>query len=182
MLASGQSVGIDWGALSPALVLLLLFLLRAGDLTLATLRMLAVMRGRRLSAWLLGLLQAGFFLLGAAGLLSNLQNPFNLLAYAAGFATGNVLGLSLENRLAPGHCRLRVSSQDRGQAVLHSLWDAGWGATESAGRGQGGTVGYILCYVPRRALGRVQRSIQQADPQAFISVQYVRALQGGWKA
>ena len=182
MLAISRSVGIEWGALSPALVLLLLFLLRAGDLTLATLRMLAVMRGRRLPAWLLGLLQAGFFMLGAAGLLSNLQNPFNLLAYAAGFATGNVLGLSLENRLAPGHSLLRVISRDRGEAVLHSLWKAGWGATEMAGRGQGGTVGYILCYIPRRALGRVQRSIQQADPQAFISVQYVRALQGGWKA
>jgi uncharacterized protein YebE (UPF0316 family) len=77
MLAISRSVGIEWGALSPALVLLLLFLLRAGDLTLATLRMLAVMRGRRLPAWLLGLLQAGFFMLGAAGLLSNLQNPFN---------------------------------------------------------------------------------------------------------
>jgi uncharacterized protein YebE (UPF0316 family) len=182
MPSLSTGIGIDWGGLPAAWVPLLLFVLRAGDLTLATLRTLSVLRGRRLSSWILGLLQSGFFLLSAAGLLTNLQNPLNLLAYAAGFATGNVLGLSLENRLAPGHSLLRVISPDRSEAVLRGLWDAGWGATELPGRGSSGTVGYILCYVPRRELASVQRSIQQADPDAFVSVQQVRALRGGWRA
>lgn len=175
-------MGIDWGALRPEAIPLLLFALRAGDLTLATVRTLAVTRGRRLSAWILGLLQAGFFMLGATGLLSNLQNPLNVLAYAAGFASGNVIGISLENRLAPGHSLLRVISQDRAEAVLNSLWNGGWGATQVAGRGQDGTVGYILCYVPRKAVRIVQRGIRQADPEAFVTVQHVRSLRGGWQA
>lgn len=174
-------VGIEWGALAPAWVLLLLFLLRAGDLTLATVRMLTILRGRWLSSWVLGLMQSGLFMLGAAGLLTTLQNPLNLLAYAAGFASGNVLGLGLEDRLAPGHSLLRVVSRDRSEAVLSSLWQAGWGATELAGRGLEGTVGYILCYVPRRAVRSVQRSVLAVDPEAFINVQQVRALHGGWR-
>lgn len=175
-------MGIDWGALRPEAIPLLLFSLRAGDLTLSTLRMLTVMRGRRLSAWMLALLQASFFMLGAAGLLSNLNDPLNVLAYAAGFATGNVIGMSLENRLAPGHSLLRVISRDRAEAVLHGLWGEGWGATQLPGRGQDGTVGYILCYIPRRALQAVQRVVRQADPEAFVTVQHVRALRGGWQA
>ena len=39
--------GIDWLALSPGGVLLVLFALRAADLTLATLRTLAIIRGQR---------------------------------------------------------------------------------------------------------------------------------------
>lgn len=175
-------LGIDWGAVRPEAIPLLLFSLRAGDLTLSTLRMLTVMRGRRLSAWILALLQASFFLLGAAGLLGNLRDPVNVLAYAAGYATGNVIGMGIENLAAPGHSLLRVISRDRAEAVLDSLWRQGWGATQVPGRGQDGTVGFILCYIPRRALRAVQHTVQQSDPEAFVTVQQVRALRGGWQA
>ncbi len=173
-------VGIDWGALPPYAIPLLLFSLRAGDLTLSTLRMLNVIRGRMLSSWFFGLFQAGFFLLGAAGLLSNLSNPLNLAAYAAGFATGNVIGLTLENWLIPGHTLLQIISSRRSSAIAEALRGAGWGATEVSGRGLSGTVGTIYCYTARRAVDRAKRLVLTIDAGAFVIAQSVRSLHGGW--
>ena len=172
--------GPDWTALHPVAIPVLLFCLRAGDLTLATLRMLNVIRGRMLTSWLLGFFQAGFFVLGAAGLLGNLTNPLNLLAYAGGYATGNVIGLTLENRLIPGHTLLRIISSHRSSAIIEALRQTGWGATEVSGRGLAGTVGTIYCYTSRRAVKRARQLILATDAEAFVTAQPVRSLHGGW--
>jgi len=68
--------------------------------------MLSVARGRKPQAWLLGFLQALLFITVVSGLFSSLQSPLNLAAYAAGFASGTVVGMALESRLAPGHSLL----------------------------------------------------------------------------
>ena len=161
---------------------LVIFALRSVDLTLGTLRVLTVVRGRRLAAWAIGFCQALLFISAIAGVLDDLANPWNLAAYAAGFATGNVLGIALEAIFAPGHSLLRVVSPRRGEAVAARLRQAGWGATEMTARGAEGTVGMILCYVPRRALGAARQEVLAADPEAFLSAGPVRALRGGWRA
>lgn len=169
-------------AARPAWFPLLIFALRSVDLTLGTLRVLTVARGRRLAAWSIGFFQALLFISATAGVLDDLTNPWNLAAYAAGFATGNVLGITLENLIAPGHSLLRVVSSRRAEAVAEQLRQAGWGATELLARGAEGTVGMILCYVPRRELGAARQAALAADPAAFLTAGPVRALRGGWRA
>ncbi len=173
---------LDWTRVSPSAIPLLLFALRSGDLTLATLRTLTVLRGQMLGSWVLGLFQSAFFVLGAAGLLGSLSEPLNLAAYAAGYATGNVIGLSLENRLIPGHSLLQIVSSHRSSAIAEALRRAGWGATEVMGRGRAGTVGTIYCYTARRAVDRIKERVLELDPSAFVTAQPVRQLRGGWRA
>jgi len=172
---------IDWGSLSPGLVPALLFCLRAADLTLATLRTLAVTRGRPLLAWVLGFIESVLFLLGAAGLLATLTIPLNLLAYGAGFATGNVIGLSLEGRVLPTHALLRIYSTAQGPAIAEALRREGWGATETFGRGFGGSVELIFCFAPRRDANRLRDRVVSVDPDAVITLENVRSLLGGWR-
>jgi uncharacterized protein YebE (UPF0316 family) len=173
--------GIDWVALSPVGVLVLLFSLRAADLTLATLRMLAVVRGRSIVAWILGFFGALLFILGAAGLLANLSQPLSILAYAAGFATGTALGLTLERQFLPANSLVRIYSPTRGSAIAAALREAGRGATEIPGRGRGGMVDLIFTYIRRRQENRVRREIRKLDPEAVMTVENVKVLAGGWK-
>jgi len=175
------AVDLDWGLIHPMIVPLLIFGLRTINLTLATLRMLTVVRGRRAIAWFIGILQSSMFVITIAGVLGNLQNPWNLIAYAAGLATGNVLGMTIEAKLAPGHSLLRITSAWRGTAILESLHGHGHGATEYSGQGRSGTVSVILCYVPRRQVEQVKRQVVNTDPEAFITVDHVRQLRGGWR-
>jgi uncharacterized protein YebE (UPF0316 family) len=174
--------GIEWGRLPAALVPGLIFALRTADLTLATLRTLTVIRGHRATAWFLGFGQALLFVTAVAGVLRNLHNPWNIVAYAVGFATGNVLGITIEAKLAPGHSLLRIVSARRGAAIAEALRRKGRGATEVPAHGKLGTVSVIFCYVPRRDVERVRRQIVSADPDAFLTVEHVRQLRGGWRA
>jgi uncharacterized protein YebE (UPF0316 family) len=174
--------GFDWGFIPSNLLPLLIFGLRTIDLTISTVRMLFVVRGRRAYAWALGLVQAILFIASIAGVLGNLQNPLNLVAYAIGFATGSVLGIMIEAWLAPGHSLLRIISAKRGSTILEALHGEGRGATEVSGQGMLGAVSLILCYVPRRDIDRVTQTVVENDPEAFITVDHVRQLRGGWRA
>lgn len=169
-----------WGSIPPQLLPPAIFIMRAVDQTFSTLRMLSVTRGERVHSWLLGALQAFFFVSAVAGVLGQLFNPLNLIAYAAGYGAGSALGITIESWLAPGHTILRVVSPGRGSAMVENLRRAGWGVTEIPGHGLHGTVSVLLCTVPRRQLNAAQNRSLSTDPEAFITVERVRVLRGGW--
>lgn len=173
---------LAWGPLPAWLAATVILILQTGNITLDTVRTLSVARGRRAVSWLTGFGQSVLFVVAIAGVLQNLQQPWNLLAYAAGFATGNVLGIAIENRMAPGHSLLRIISRTRGPAVVQALRLAGWGVTELSGRGQDGTVSVVLCHVPRRTVGSVRQAVSVVDADAFITAEDVRQIAGGWRA
>jgi uncharacterized protein YebE (UPF0316 family) len=175
-------IGLSWDQVPEAYIPLIIFILRTLDLSVATLRMLLVVRGRKTLVWIFGLFQSASFVLGIAGVLGNLSNPINLLAYAAGFATGNVIGITLEARLAPGKSLLRIVSSKWGALLTKSLRNIGHGVTEVLGYGMEGTVSVLYCYVPRREVRSTKGEILTIDPDAFITVQSVRQLRGGWWA
>lgn len=160
----------------------MIFLLRTCDLSLGTLRFLTVTRGKKATAWLLGFSQSLFYIIGIAGVITSLAQPLNLLAYAAGFATGTVLGVSIESRLAPGHILLRITSSRRGVLILSHLHSEGIGATELSGMGLQGSVSMIYCYTPRRRIEFVRDLVLDLDPDAVLAFEKVPALRGGWRA
>lgn len=172
-----------WLSIPMWLFPLVIFALRVSDMSLDTLRVLFVVRGHKGSAWLLGFFQSGLWVIAITSVLSNLDNPWNIAGYAAGFATGNVIGMAIESRLAIGHANLRVISPRRGTAVAEELRLAGYPATELFGRGRDGTVSVVLSSVRRRDVTRLQRQVSKVDPEAFVSVEEVRPLHRGfWRA
>ena len=161
----------------------LIFLLRVTDMTLDTLRVLVVMRGRKAIAWILGFFQAGIFVLAISSVLENLDNPLNIAGYAAGFATGNVVGMLIEERLAIGHILLSIVSPRRGSAIAENLRDEGYAVTEVPARGKDGMVSLLYVNVLRRNTDRVKKLANEIDPEAFITAEDVRPIRHGfWRA
>jgi uncharacterized protein YebE (UPF0316 family) len=161
----------------------LIFALRVGDMTLDTLRVLVVMRGRKGIAWVLGFFQALIFVIAISSVLNNLNNPLNILGYAAGFATGNVVGMWIEERLAIGHVQLSIVSSRLGTAVAERLRQEGYAITEIPARGKDGTVTLLSCSVLRKSVGRVHEIVNHVDEAAFITVEDVRPVRHGfWRA
>jgi uncharacterized protein YebE (UPF0316 family) len=159
----------------------MIFLIRTINLSLSTLRFLSVVRGQRFHAWIIAALQSFLYIISITGVLSDLQNPLTILAYAGGFASGNVVGMWLEDLLAPGHALLRITSSNFGLAIRELLHQQGFGATEFSGIGLRGTVSMLHCYAPRRTLRSLQQAILSVDPQAFLTVVHVRQLHRGWR-
>jgi uncharacterized protein YebE (UPF0316 family) len=173
---------IPWDLVPQDLFPLVIYFLRTFDLTMSTLRLLTVVRGMASAAWILGFIQALSFILGIAGVLTNLRNPLNIVAYAAGFATGNVIGILIESKVAPGHSLMRIISPERGNLISETLHDLGRGATEVSAQGQNGMVSLIYCFVPRREVRETKDQILRLDPDVFITIENVRELRGGWRA
>jgi uncharacterized protein YebE (UPF0316 family) len=160
-----------------------IFLLRVSDMTMDTLRVLVVMRGKKGIAWVLGFFQALIFVLAIGSVLSNLDNPLNILGYAAGFATGNVVGMLIEERLAIGHVQLSIVSSRRGSAIADKMRVEGYAITEIPARGKDGVVSLLNCSVLRKNIDRVQRIVNEVDESAFITVEDVRPVRRGfWRA
>lgn len=170
--------------LMPAAYLpIFIFLIRVTDMSLDTLRVLFVVRGRRAPAWAVGFFQSALWVIAVASVLSHLDNLLNVIAYAAGFATGNVVGMRIEERLAIGHSHLRVISSLRGEAVADAVRNAGYAVTELAGRGKDGTVSILTTSVRRRDIEPVRLKVLQVDPEAFVTLSDVRPLHRGfWRA
>lgn len=161
----------------------LIFLLRVSDMTLDTLRVLVVMRGRKGAAWVLGFFQSLIFVIAITSVLSNLDNPLNILGYAAGFATGNVVGMLIEERLAIGHVQLSIISPRRGSELAERLRAEGYAITEISARGKDGVVTLLSCSVLRKKVDQVQQLVNEVDDSAFITAEDVRPVRRGfWRA
>jgi len=162
---------------------LIIFGLRITDMSLDTLRMLFVVRGHKGIAWVLGFCQSAVFVIAITKVLSNLSNPLTVLGYAAGFATGNVIGMLVEERLAIGHIQLQIVTRKHGAALAKALREGGYGVTEISARGKDGTVRLLTASVLRKDLAHARHIVHETDKDAFMTSEDVRPIRRGyWRA
>lgn len=165
---------------------LLIFLLRVIDVSMATVRLIFAVRGRRGLAAIIGFFEILVWIFAVGQALQHLDSILHLLGYAGGFATGSYVGVCLEARLALGlsvvHAVCR--SEDDGVKLAGQLANAvrlaGFAVTEIEGRGRDGDVDLLRIVVPRRRAATLIELIRDYDPSAFITLEEVRATQGGY--
>jgi uncharacterized protein YebE (UPF0316 family) len=163
---------LPWGPL-------VIFGLRVVDVSLDTMRVLSAVRGSRWVAAGLGFFQAMIWLIVAGNAIKHLDSVWHILGYAAGFATGTLVGISIENALAYGLATVRIVSRDAGVEVAQALRERGYGVTEFGGHGRDGRVEIINSVVQRQDLEEVMRVVDRWDPNAFVTVEEPKFLRGG---
>ncbi len=160
-----------------------IFALRVTDMSLDTLRVLFVMRGRKGIAWVLGFFESIIYIIAITSVLSQLDNPLNLVGYGAGFATGNVIGMLIEERIAIGHIHLWIISSRLGVALAQVLRDEGFAVTEIPARGKDGMVSVLSVSVLRKAVPHIEALVHEKDADAFVTSEDVRPVSRGfWRA
>ncbi len=157
-----------------------IFGLRLIDVSLGTLRMLVLFRGYRLLTWVLSFFQSLVFVIAVGAVLKGASHPIQFAAYAAGYATGTLLGMYLEGRLALGYSYIRIISPTKGARVAQALRDKGFAVTEVPARGRTGTVGMLETAVARKDVAEVEHLVQEMDPEAFITVEEIRSPRRGY--
>src|SRR5512136_2996901 len=81
---------------------LLIFLARICDVSIGTMRIIFVSKGKKNIAPILGFFEVLIWITAISKIMQNLDDYINYVAYAAGFATGNLVGMILEEKLAMG--------------------------------------------------------------------------------
>lgn len=168
--------GMD--ALWPAL---LIFSARIIDVSIGTVRMLYAMRGRKYIASGLGLVESTIFIFAISSALRDAtDNPLKMVGYAAGFATGTFIGMSLEGWIASGTVLARIVTKTKSQELAIALHEAGFGMTALEGSGHQEDVQLIFVVAPRRRGNALVDVIARIDPDAFITIDRVNLARGGY--
>ncbi|TWU24231.1 hypothetical protein Pla52o_21570 [Novipirellula galeiformis] len=146
-----------------------IFFLRLTDVSLGALRISMLFRGRRTLAALFGFVEALIWLAAASLVLGKLESPIQYIAYAAGFASGTVLGSTIERWLAIGNTLVRVVTPATAPSVGSRLRSEGYYVTTVNAEGRDGDVSVSLSVVPRRMARKLLKQIQQISPESFIT-------------
>lgn len=153
---------------------ILIFVARIGDVGLGTLRMTMVIQGRRGPAWVVGFFESLIWTLAAAKVLSSIgDNYWYTIAYAAGFASGGYVGMSVERWLAYGSQVIRIMT--RTPLVEYGLRLAGVTVTRFDGHGRDGPVMLLMVVAQRREIPSLIRKVSDLDSECFYMVEDVRA-------
>ncbi|MBC8473625.1 MAG: DUF2179 domain-containing protein [Candidatus Omnitrophica bacterium] len=156
------------------LIPVLIFLARVTDVTIGTMRIISVSRGTRVLAAIFGFFEILIWLLAISQIMHNLNNIVNYIAYAAGFAVGNFVGISIEKRLFAGKLMIRVAVKKDAVALIASLASHGYGVTSLDAQGVTGPVKIIFTVVDRKAVDNVLRIIREYNPNAFYTIEDIR--------
>jgi len=165
--------------LTSPLLPLLIFLARVCDVTLGTLRIIFVSKGRKNLAPIVAFFEVLIWIIVISELLSHANNLFSYVCYAGGYATGSYVGIYVEERIAMGVQLVQVYTKKSGGELVRLLNQENFGATALQGEGVNGAVCIVQTVVNRKNMNRVKSIINQFDPDVFYVMTDTKTVQRG---
>jgi uncharacterized protein YebE (UPF0316 family) len=154
---------------------LAIFSLRIIDVSVGTIRTLAVVQGKIKTSVVLGFFEVLVWLVAVSQVLGQVTaNPLLMFVYCAGFAGGNAVGIAIEKKLALGGVVLRVISKADRDRMFRCLYDQAARVTSFEGwNGETPvTLFYVVCR--RKVLRKLLGQARELDPGLFFAVEPLR--------
>ena len=168
----------------------LIVIARIADVSLGTIRTVAVVNGRRGIAVAIGFFEVLIWVVVVRTVVQHLDGPIYAVAYAGGFALGTWIGITVEGRLGTGNQVLRVFTRI-GERLTAELRAQDFVVTVFEGSGREGPISMLFLETSRRGIRRALDTITRQDPDCFYIVDDVRLSSGrrgrfqratGWRA
>ena len=160
---------------------LIVFVARCLDISLATIRILMILHGQRFYAAVIGFFESLIFISVLTYILQGLNDIPSLFFYALGFATGNYLGIFVEEKVAIGCANIQVISRTNPERLIDEIRQKGFGVTVVDGHGREGTIRKIIhVLIKRKDMKVLMDLIEQIDDHAFVTVLDTKKIVGGY--
>ena len=158
---------------------LIIFFARICDVSLGTMRIVFVSKGKKHLAPILGFFELLIWIVVIDEVFKSADGFICYIAYAGGYAAGNFIGLNIEERLALGSQLIKVFSSKDVAPLQKSLHDAGFGVTVVEGDGSTGKVKILYTVISRKTFDRVEKILKEFDPLVFYVIEDVRSVKSG---
>ncbi|HKJ42866.1 MAG TPA: DUF2179 domain-containing protein [Sunxiuqinia sp.] len=158
---------------------LLIFFARISDVTVGTLRIVMVSKGQKLIAPFLGFFEVIIWLVTMSKIIQNIDNWVAYVAYGAGFATGNLVGLMIEEKLAVGIVQLQIITSKSAENLIAKLKASGYGVTYHDAQGANEKVAVLYTIIKRNEITKVLEIMRTYNPNAFYSIEDVKSISKG---
>lgn len=157
----------------------LIFIARVIDVTFGTMRIIFISKGEKILAPIFGFFEIMVWLFAIGQIMQNLTNLTYYFAYAGGFATGNYVGMYIEEKMAMGTLVIRIITKKDASNLIEAIKLKNYGITILDGQGATGGVKIIFTIIKRKDVDDVVDIIKQFNPKAFFSIEEVRVAREG---
>ena len=153
---------------------LLIFFARVCDVSLGTIRIIFISKGIKYLAPLVGFFEILIWLLAISQIMQNLTNPYYYLFYEGGFATGNLIGIIIDEKLSIGTVGIRIITRQDAKDLVIALKKTNFGITVVDADGSKGPVKIIFYVVKRQNVNKIINLVKKYNPKAFYSIEDIR--------
>jgi len=159
---------------------LFIFLARILDVSIGTIRMIMLVKGQRKIAATLGFFEVMIYLIVLGRVVGNIDKPVLIIAYCLGYATGNLVGSKLEEKISIGRVFAQVIVKEDHEMLVQNLRNAGFGITIFEGEGMEGKSYMLNIILDRKQINKLHEIIEQCECGAFITTMDIRSSLGGY--
>ncbi|MDD4137266.1 MAG: DUF2179 domain-containing protein [Methanoregula sp.] len=167
------------GVFAFIVVPVLIFLARVCDMSLDTIRVIFMSKGIQYLPAIIGFFEVIIWLVAIGQVMNNLTNVVCYIAYGAGFATGTIVGMAIEERLSLGLTSVRIISREDPAELVQFLRSHNYGVTSIDAEGGKGKVKMVFTIIKRQDLKHVVGIIKDFNPNAFYSIEEVKSVAEG---
>jgi len=178
----------------PAILLtgIAVFAARIFDVSIGTVRTIATVQGRTVLSFCLAVFEVTIWISVVSTVIHKVQTmPILVVFYSLGYATGNVVGILVEKRLAFGVIILKVFSSSKGTEIAKAFRATGQAVTVFHGEGMKGPVQELYIACRRKELKHMLPRVTQIDDKAFYVIEQAQDVKktltpimtplGGWR-
>ena len=159
---------------------LFIFFAKIAHVSLSTVRILMLVRGKSLLAAAIGFFEAALFVLALKEVFLSTEHLWGVGVYSLGVAAGNYVGSVVEERMAVGFVTVQVVSLACAGSLVEGLRQEGFGVTVLEGCGKDGPHEILNVMVKRKDLSRVMDFVEKNDTHAFVTVMDTKKIVGGY--
>ena len=171
----------------------IVFVARICDVSIGTVRTIVTVQGRTTIAFCLAVFEISIWISIVSTVIhQGKDNPVLIAFYAFGYATGNVVGIMVERKIAFGTTILRIITRTAGKEIAAFLREKGQPVTIFHGEGMHSPVYMLYIACRRRDLKWILPEVRQIDPDLFYVIEQAREIRkvlkpvysplGGWRA
>ncbi len=158
---------------------LIIFFARICDVSIGTLRIVFVSKGKKNIAPILGFFEVFIWIVVISQILKNVDNIVCYIAYAGGYAAGNYIGMHIEERIALGMQLVKIFSSKDLSVLQKRLNKDDFGSTIVEGDGSVGKVHILYVVINRKTFDKLEQIVTEFDPSIFYVIEDVRSAKSG---
>ena len=158
----------------------LIFIINLAYVALNTIRFMLTMKGYRMIAPFVAMVEVTIYVVGLGLVLDRLDNFWNIAAYALGYGVGIAVGIQIEEYLALGHIMVTAIVPDIESNIAENLRDLGYGVTTSYALGKEGDRLVLEILTTRKSERKLYKQISEIESKAFVISYEPKYISGGF--
>lgn len=158
---------------------ILIFFARIADQTIGTVRLIFLSKGYKHLAPFLGFFEVIIWLLAVGQIMQHLDNVLCYIAYGGGFAMGNYIGMTIEEKLSIGNVMIRIIPKNNTRELIKYLRENNYGVTSVPAEGSQGMVDIVFTIIKRKDVDHVVSIINDFNPNAFYTIEDIKSIKEG---